>query len=113
METSKKIPTFDQLMNPLIKALRELGGSGTTDEIYERVVEILKLPDEVLEVLHGSKGAQTEIAWLAWARTYLKKYGVLDNSARGVWALAAVVKDLEKVNPREVVTVGSLIFRIT
>lgn len=74
METSKKIPTFDQLMNPLIKALRELGGSGTTDEIYERVIEILKLPDEVLEVLHGSKGAQTEIAYrLAWARTLTRK----------------------------------------
>jgi restriction system protein len=34
-----QIPTYDRLMNPLLQALRELGGSGSTDEIYQRVAE--------------------------------------------------------------------------
>ena len=29
-----KAPTYDQLMNPTIQALKALGGSGTIEEIY-------------------------------------------------------------------------------
>jgi restriction system protein len=99
-----KVPTFDELMNPLIAALRDLGGSGSIDEIYAKVVQNLKLPEEVLAALHDPEASnQTEVQYrLAWARTYLKKYGVLENSSRGVWALTK--KDLQAVDdPREVV----------
>jgi restriction endonuclease Mrr len=80
-----KVPTFDQLLNPLIAALRDLGGSGSIEEIYERVIENLKLPEEVLSVLHDPEDSnKTEVYYrLAWARTYLKKYGAVTNSSRG------------------------------
>ena len=80
------IPTFDRLMNPLIKALKELGGSGTIEEIDGKVAELAGLSDGQLEVLHNpDKGSQTEVEYrLAWTRTYLKKYGILENSSRGV-----------------------------
>ena len=83
------VPTFDTLMNPLVQALKSLGGSGTVEEIYNRVAEIAGLTDEQLEVLHDpKKGGQTEVEYrLAWSRTYLKRYGVLENSSRGVWRL--------------------------
>jgi restriction system protein len=98
-----KVPTFDQLMNPLITALRDLGGSGSIDEIYERVIENLSLSDEILSILHNPEESnQTEVYYrLAWARTYLKKFGVLANSARGIWALAK--PDLTVVDPKMVV----------
>jgi restriction system protein len=99
-----KVPAFEELMNPLIAALRDLGGSGSIDEIYAKVVQNLKLPEEVLAALHDPEASnQTEVQYrLAWARTYLKKYGVLENSSRGVWALTK--KDLQAVDdPREVV----------
>jgi restriction system protein len=98
------IPTFDRLMNPLIKALKELGGSGTIDEIDSRVAEIARLSDEQLEVLHNpDKGSQTEVEYrLAWTRTYLKKYGILENSSRGVWALTPKGRQTDKVNPQVV-----------
>ncbi len=88
-------------MNPTIHALKELGGSGTIEEIYNRMTEILKLSNEQLEVLHDpEKGGRTEIEYrLAWTRTYLKKYGVLENSSRGVWALTEKGRGLERVNP--------------
>lgn len=45
----------------------------------------------------------TEVGYrLAWARTYLRKYGLLENSSRGVWALTEKAKGLETVDPSEV-----------
>lgn len=100
-----KPPTFDRLMNPLLRALRALGGSGSVEEIYDKVVELEKLPEDILAQLHDpEKSNQSEVAYrLAWARTYLKKYGFLENSARGVWALTAKAKETEQVDPQDVV----------
>jgi len=88
---ANKLPTFDRLINPLLRALEALGGSGAVDEIYEKVIELEKLPEDVLAQLHDQdKSNQTEVGYrLAWARTYLKKYGLLENSTRGVWSLTA------------------------
>ena len=105
MEMKNNTPTFDQLMNPLLESLRQLGGSGSTDEIYEKVVQIETIPDEVLNQLHNpEKSNRTEVEYrLAWARTYLKKYGYIENSSRGVWALTNKAKDTPEVDPQEVV----------
>lgn len=100
-----KLPTYDQLMNPTIAALKALGGSGTVTEIYEVVVGILELTDEILSIMHGGdKGTQTEVAYrMAWARTYLRKYDIIENSARGIWALSAKGQNVDRVNPKLVV----------
>ncbi len=97
--------TRDQLMLPLIKALVNLGGSGSIDEIYEEVVKLEKFDEETLAVLHNpEKGNQTEIGYhLAWARTYLKKAGYLENSSRGVWALTDKVKPGMEIDGRKIV----------
>lgn len=102
--TQVNVPTFDRLMNPVIQALKQLGDSGTIEEINSRATEIAGLLDEQLEVLHDpEKGSQTEVEYrLAWARTYLKKYGVLENSSRGVWALTPKGRQLDEVNPKTV-----------
>src|SRR5580704_15818834 len=101
---AKALPTFDKLLNPLIKALRALGGSGSIQEIYDKVVELEGLPEAVLSQPHGENSDETEVAYrLAWARSYLKKFGLLENSKRGIWSLTAQAKDLDKVNPQEVV----------
>ena len=98
------VPSFDRFMNPVMRALKQLGGSGTIEEINSTAAEIAKLTDEQLEVLHDpEKGSQTEVEYrLAWARTYLKKYGVLENSSRGVWALTPKGRQLDQVNPEAV-----------
>jgi restriction system protein len=100
-----EITTFDEMMNPLLRALKELGGSGTIEEIDNKVIELADLSDEQTEVLHKPEkgGGQTEVEYrLAWTRTYLKKYGLIDNSARGVWALTPEGRKVERVNPRQV-----------
>jgi restriction system protein len=100
-----KLPTFDRLMNPLLRALKALGGSGSIEEIYDRVVDAEKLSEDVLAQMHDPEGSnQTEVGYrLAWARTYLKKYGHVENSARGVWSLTAQGRAVEEVDPQEVV----------
>ena len=94
-------------MNPLLHALRSLGGSGSIEEIYEKVVDEEQLSEDVLSLVHDpEKSTQTEVAYrLAWARTYLKKYGLLENSSRGIWALTSASARVDKVNPREVINV--------
>ena len=100
----KEMPTFDSLMNPLIKALTHLGGSGSIDEIYEKVAELEDIDEEILTVPHNpEKSNQTEVAYrLAWARTYLRKYGFLENSSRGIWTLTQKAKEEKEVTPSKV-----------
>ena len=101
----KKLPSFDDLMIPLVNALNVLGGSGSIEEVYAKVVELTGFTDDVLAQLHDpEKSSLTEIGYrLAWARTYLKKYGFLENSSRGIWALTEKARTSEPFNPREVV----------
>lgn len=98
------LPTFDELIVPTIKALLGLGGSGTIEEINEKVYQIANIPDETLQILHGENGLQSEVDYrLAWSRTYLKKYGLLDNSARGIWALTKSDLNIDQIDSDQIV----------
>ena len=105
MKKATKMPTYSELMNPLLHALRELGGSGSIEEIAQKVAELSDLPEEILNLPHNpEKSSRTEIEYrLAWARTYLKNYGILDNSALGVWVIVPEKREITKVNPQEVI----------
>lgn len=95
------IPKYDQLFNPLLQALRELGSSGSVSELEDRVASLLKLSEEEVSTIH--KGNRTRLSYnLAWARTYLKKFGLIDNSSRGVWSLTAEGQQTDHVEPDEV-----------
>lgn len=103
--TADTFPQYRDLFNHVIAALRDLGGSGTLDEINQRVIDQLGLPNDIVEQMHDPETSnQTELEYrLAWARTYLKKFGVIDNSTRGVWALTNKAEGIAQVDPREVV----------
>ncbi len=105
--SKNSLPTYDTMMNPLLRAMKELGGSGTVEEINSKVAEILGLHDEQLDILHDSKrGGQTEFEYrLAWTRSYFKRYSILENSSRGIWALTPEGRNLAEVNEKEVVRV--------
>jgi restriction system protein len=75
------------MMWPTLMALRALGDSGTVQEVNEKASEIASYTDDQLSVLHN-KGPQTKIHYrMAWARTYLKAAGLIENSGRGVWSI--------------------------
>lgn len=98
----KGVPKFDELMNPTLQALKRLGGSASIDELVPEIVKFLNLPQEVAELPHGSTG-RTELEYrAAWARTYLRNAGYLDNSERGVWALTPKGTQTESVDGRQI-----------
>ncbi|WP_276979476.1 restriction endonuclease [Flavobacterium filum] len=77
---------YDELFNSLLTALHNLGGSGSVEELEEQVAIILNLTDEQVNEIH--RGNTSKLTYrLAWARNYLKRFGLLENSSRGVWAL--------------------------
>jgi restriction system protein len=77
---------FVRYFGPLLDALRALGGSGTPDEVIERIALDLGLSDEVQNELLPS-GESRYRNQVAWARFYLVREGLLDSSRRGVWSL--------------------------
>jgi restriction system protein len=97
--------TFDEFLNPVLEALRALGGSGTNEEINNKVAEFTHIPANQLEILHNpEKGGMTEFEYrMMWTRTYLKYYGMIDNSSRGVWSLTSKGSSKEKVDEKDVV----------
>ena len=92
---------FDELFTPVLQALHTLGGSGTNDEIIEKVIGILSLSDEEVEDIHRDN--TTKLVYrTAWAKTYLKNSNYIENSSRGVWALTAEGTKVEAVDKEEV-----------
>lgn len=81
------LPATKSLQWPVLCALRDLGGSATVAELDSKVMENENYSEAQQSVLHGD-GPRTEINYrLAWARTYLKNIGLVENSARTVWSL--------------------------
>jgi len=82
-----QVPPYTDLLLPTLVATRDLGGSGSIDELNSAVLTKGGFSDEEQAVIHGD-GPKTELEYrLAWARTYLKGMGLLHNSKRGVWTL--------------------------
>lgn len=97
-------PTYTKLIVPTYDALKQLGGSGTNNEIYEKVIVDLNLSDEVLDEPHLGSLNQSEVEYqLAWARTYLKNYGIIVNSARSVWSITSEYASELTVSAKEIV----------
>ena len=94
---TKKCPAYTFFFEPTLKALDELGGSGSNEEIYNRVLTITHLSTEVINEMHNFTMTEVEYR-LAWARTYLKNFGAIESSKQRVWALTAKGKKMLKEN---------------
>lgn len=99
------LPSFDELIIPTLKALVSLGGSGSIDEINPKVYEIANISDDILSIPHKEdEEGRSEVDYrLAWSRTYLKKFGLIENSARGIWSLVNANIDPNKYNYLDIV----------
>lgn len=95
------VPTYEELFNPQLKALHYLGGSGTVREIESKVADLMQLSESDIGEIH--RGNQTKLSYrLAWGRTYLKRYGLLENSEKGIWRLTSAGIKTKTVNPEKV-----------
>lgn len=100
----KRIPRYGELIAPTFEVLQKLGGSGSIDEILEGLIEFLSLPDEVVDIPHKGKESMTELSYqAAWARTYLRTYGAIENVARSVWAISSGYAQVKTLDGKQVV----------
>ena len=109
--SKRNIPSTLDLLNPTVDGIRQLGGSASIGEITDKVIEILNLPPDIVQLQHG-QGRQTELEYrLGWSRTWLKKYGLIDNSERGVWSFTAAGQDTRSVDRKRFMSFMSLVRR--
>lgn len=81
MGTDMELPKYDELYMPLLTALGD-GGVHEFKEVKNRIAEILHLDEDALSRLIPS-GRQTLFAnRVGWAKTYLKKAGLVTDPRR-------------------------------
>src|SRR5690554_5390543 len=93
-----KGPQFIKYMIPVIQVLRDMGGSASSSEATDAVIELMQVSEEALE--ETTKSGQPKVRnQIAWARQYLVFGGYIDASARGVWTLTekGLNEDIENV----------------
>jgi len=84
---SDSVPELIQgMMFATVLGLEELGRSGSNAEIEDKVAELEGLTEEEQQ-LPTANGKDTKFHYyMAWARTHLKKAGVIKSEVRAVWA---------------------------
>lgn len=101
----KRVPRYGDLIAPTFSALKALGGSGNNDEILSQIIEDLHLTDEVVDIPHKGHESMTELSYqAAWARTYLRSYGVIENASRSVWAITSTYAKAESVDAKAIIS---------
>lgn len=81
--------------NPLLQALRDLGGSATPQQVRERIKINEHLTEEETSVVTGKSKVNQFENEVAFARMYLVKSGYMDGSVYGIWALTDEGKSVQ------------------
>src|SRR4029077_16762250 len=101
-EVQVTVPAFYELLWPTIKALKVMGGSGSNEELLAKIIELEHILESVQTFVH-TDNRQTKLGYnLAWAKTYLKRVGALENSSRGIWALTALGESMTETDSEDV-----------
>jgi restriction system protein len=77
---------FARWINPVLKALSELGGSARPREVVELVARNEHVTEDILDQINPA-GGQRFPNQVHWARFYLAEGGLIDRSRHGVWKL--------------------------
>ncbi len=96
---ASSLPDLSGMMLSVVNALKDLGGSATIHELDERVIELEGVTEaEQSYTMKNNENLPRVNYYLSWARTYLKRGGALENSARGVWALTETGTEISNYN---------------
>lgn len=80
---------------PVIDALKALGGSGTPEQVRNKIIELENLDDEIISETRGTTQQNKFSNEVAWARNYLVYADYIDKSVRGIWTLTDKGKNVE------------------
>lgn len=99
---SDPLPKYHEFMLPTLRALDDLGGSGSIDEIQDRVIDFTKLTPEQLELTYSTSGAAIAADRMSWARSWMKHGGFVASGGRAVWVLTDLGRDALNWTPDKI-----------
>jgi 5-methylcytosine-specific restriction enzyme B len=99
-----KVPVYQEFMGPTLEVLRRAGRPMAIEDLDRLVIERMRLGPEVAAVPHDpEKADMSEVAYrLSWARTYLKKAGLITNPRTGRWAVTDEGRETTRLDAYEV-----------
>lgn len=92
------IPDYQTVMLPLLQLLAD-GEEHTMKNIVQELGKQFKLTEKELSILLPSGGSLVFASRVGWARTYLKKAGLLDSPKRAVLVITERGKKVLSTNP--------------
>lgn len=95
------IPSYEQLMLPLLRLLED-NAEHSLQEVDDRLSLEFRLTDKEKNELLPSGQQPIFRNRLGWARTYMKKAGLLSSPQRGKFKITDRGLELLKENPREI-----------
>ena len=87
LPSKKSKAAFLRWFEPLVAALKALGGSATPSEVRKHIISNLNLSDETINEIRGKTEHKKFDNEVAWARNYLAYEGFIDKKIRGIWTL--------------------------
>lgn len=97
------IPDYQGFMLPLLRMIAD-GGEYPVREIYQRLSDEFDLTPEERAELLPSGGQPLVENRIGWAKTYLKKAGLIDYPKRGVTQISLRGKEVLSTNPSSIDT---------
>ena len=106
-EEASQLPQYVAYMNPILDVLRASDrGELSLEELDRRVLAAMQLSSKLIALPHDpARPDRSEVEYrAAWARTYLKKVGLIDNPRRGIWSLTDAGRNATAIDPQAVVS---------
>ena len=88
------LPSYRDLMLPVVRAVSELGGSGNSREISESVIDSEGFSEDLLAVTYEGREKSILVDRLDWARSYCKLGGVLESPKRGLFLITDLGREI-------------------
>ena len=81
------LPRYDDLFSVTLKAIQEMGGSGSVDAINARVAGAIRATPRQLSVVYEKNSVPILTDRMHWARNSLKTSGFIVATGKEGWAL--------------------------
>ena len=88
------LPSYRDLIYPMLRVVASLGGSAQGSEIVEALIASLEVTPEQLAVTYPGRPKSVLIDRMDWARSYAKLGGALDSPQRGLFVLSNLGKHI-------------------
>lgn len=100
--TEQGMPTHQQLVIPVVRAVGELGGSAKAREITDQILDTYPDVERLLEMTYTTRPNQSVlIDRIAWGRSTAKLIGALEQPSKGMYITTDLGEELLSVSEDE------------